>query len=314
MRRHCPTPVSPTNRIIDTLPLGLVPGVSACTRPTHAVGGARPGLDGRGGARGRSDASGRGHRAALRPPGRRRAASAAGARIPDGFLETHPRELLAAMAAPSYIPTGVASIDRYAAAEADTASAAARRARSRSGRGRTALRGHGCRAGGEDPSTSPRSSQRQRRLEPRRRRRERLGVRTRAPASDSERTTIAKGRPVTDTKQTVTTTYSTAANPCANDADLRPAVHERLTVDGRAGVNEVCVRGRRHRLDMAGMLDGTLCGFEIKADNDDLSRLRAQARAARPRFRRLVLVVGRRRFEKAVDAGAAVVGRLAGEP
>ena len=49
------------------------------------------------------------------------------------------------------------------------------------------------------------------------------------------------------------------------------------------------------------MLDGTLCGFEIKADNDDLSRLRAQARAARPRFRRLVLVVGRRHFEKAVE-------------
>ena len=106
---------------------------------------------------------------------------------------------------------------------------------------------------------------------------------------------------MTDTKQTVTKTYSTTANPCANDADLRPTVHERLTVDGRAGVNEVCVRGRCHRLDMAGMLDGTLCGFEIKADNDDLSRLRAQARAARPRFRRLVLVVGRRHFEKAVD-------------
>ena len=106
---------------------------------------------------------------------------------------------------------------------------------------------------------------------------------------------------MTDTKQTVTKTYSTAANPCANDADFRPTVHERLTVDGRAGVNEVCVRGRRHRLDMAGMLEGTLCGFEIKADNDDLSRLRAQARAARPRFRRLVLVVGRRHFKKAVE-------------
>ena len=49
----------------------------------------------------------------------------AGTRIPDEFLETHPRELLAAMAAPSYMPTGVASIDRYAAAEAVSASAAA---------------------------------------------------------------------------------------------------------------------------------------------------------------------------------------------
>jgi hypothetical protein len=51
---------------------------------------------------------------------------AAGTRIPDEFLETHPRELFAAMAAPSYMPTGVLSIDRYAAAEAASASAAAR--------------------------------------------------------------------------------------------------------------------------------------------------------------------------------------------
>jgi hypothetical protein len=51
---------------------------------------------------------------------------AAGTPIPDEFLETHPRELLAAMAAPSYMPTGVASIDRYARAEAASASAAAR--------------------------------------------------------------------------------------------------------------------------------------------------------------------------------------------
>jgi hypothetical protein len=51
---------------------------------------------------------------------------AAGTGIPDEFLETHPRELLAAMAAPSYMRTGVVSIDRYAAAEAAGASAAAR--------------------------------------------------------------------------------------------------------------------------------------------------------------------------------------------
>ena len=43
---------------------------------------------------------------------------AAGTRIPDRFLETHPVELLAAMAAPSYLPTGVTWIDDYAAAEA----------------------------------------------------------------------------------------------------------------------------------------------------------------------------------------------------
>jgi hypothetical protein len=54
------------------------------------------------------------------------AVPAAGTRIPDEFLETHPRELLAAMAAPSFMPTGVVPIDRYAEAEAAGAAAAAR--------------------------------------------------------------------------------------------------------------------------------------------------------------------------------------------
>jgi hypothetical protein len=66
-------------------------------------------------------------------------------------------------------------------------------------------------------------------------------------------------------------------------------------------VDEVFIRGRRHRLDVVGMLDGTLYGFELKADNDNLSRLRAQARAARQRLRRLILVVGPRYFKRAVE-------------
>jgi hypothetical protein len=91
------------------------------------------------------------------------------------------------------------------------------------------------------------------------------------------------------------------ANPCANDAALRRTVHERLAAAGSPGVDEVCIRGLQHRLDMIGMLDGTLRGVENKADNDDLSRLRDQARAARPHFRRLVLVVGERHFAEAVE-------------
>ena len=108
---------------------------------------------------------------------------AAGTRIPDEFLETHPRELLAAMAAPSYMPTGVASIDRYAAAEAASASAAARER-------------------GVDPAEVAELSaatvaaqearirdlaavlEREGVWSPGERSRERLGVRTRAPASD----------------------------------------------------------------------------------------------------------------------------------
>src|SRR5262245_50365571 len=52
--------------------------------------------------------------------------AAAGTRIPDEYLETHPCELLAAMAAPSFLPTGLAWIDRYAEREAEGAYQAAR--------------------------------------------------------------------------------------------------------------------------------------------------------------------------------------------
>ena len=46
---------------------------------------------------------------------------AGGTRILDEFLETHPREILAAMAAPSSIATGVETIDDYDAREAEWA-------------------------------------------------------------------------------------------------------------------------------------------------------------------------------------------------
>ena len=47
---------------------------------------------------------------------------------------------------------------------------------------------------------------------------------------------------------------------------------------------------------------GVLHGIELKSDLDTLERLRDQARAARPRFRRLVLVVGERHYASAVEA------------
>ncbi len=46
---------------------------------------------------------------------------AGGTRIPDQFLETHTREVLAAMAAPACISTGVDAIDHYGALEAEWA-------------------------------------------------------------------------------------------------------------------------------------------------------------------------------------------------
>ena len=116
---------------------------------------------------------------------------AGGTRIPDEFLETHPRELLAAMAAPSYISTGVAWVDRYAAAEAASASAAARER-------------------GVDPAEVAELAAATARAEeatirnlaallerdgvwsPGERSRRRLGVRTRAPASDRSARRIRK--------------------------------------------------------------------------------------------------------------------------
>jgi hypothetical protein len=47
--------------------------------------------------------------------------AAGGTRIPDEFLDTHPLEVLAAMAAPSSISTGVETIDHYGALEAEWA-------------------------------------------------------------------------------------------------------------------------------------------------------------------------------------------------
>lgn len=76
---------------------------------------------------------------------------AAGTRIPDEFRETYPRELLAAMAAPSYMPTGVCSIDRCAAAEAASASVAARERGVDPAEVAELSAGHGWCAGGEDP-------------------------------------------------------------------------------------------------------------------------------------------------------------------
>ncbi len=48
--------------------------------------------------------------------------AAGGTRIPDEFLESHPLEVLAAMAAPSCVSTGIEAIDRYGDLEAGWAS------------------------------------------------------------------------------------------------------------------------------------------------------------------------------------------------
>jgi hypothetical protein len=116
--------VSPTNRIIDTLPPGLFQAL-CLHEAAHAAVALALGLTVEEvrvtGELNLDDVTEQlyGVEVGAGVP-------AAGTRIPDEFLDTHPRELLAAMAAPSYMPTGVASIDRYAVAEANGAAAAAR--------------------------------------------------------------------------------------------------------------------------------------------------------------------------------------------
>jgi hypothetical protein len=100
-----------------------------------------------------------------------------------------------------------------------------------------------------------------------------------------------------------------SSNLAVAAVDAAHAVHERLAAAGSPGVDEVCVRGRRPRLDMIGMLDGTLRGFEIKADNDDLHDY-AIKRARRDRASEdwswsLASATSPRRSSKCRDGGAS---------
>ncbi|WP_191060018.1 sce7726 family protein [Geminicoccus harenae] len=88
------------------------------------------------------------------------------------------------------------------------------------------------------------------------------------------------------------------------DSDVRKALRQRLVAD-HAGdsdtliVEEMGVWSGSVRIDLA-VINGELCGFELKSDRDTLARLPLQAELYSRVFDRLVLVVGERHAAKAV--------------
>jgi hypothetical protein len=89
------------------------------------------------------------------------------------------------------------------------------------------------------------------------------------------------------------------------DRDVRAAVRERLEAkygsdpDSRI-VEEMGIWSGSVRIDLA-VINGELCGFELKSDKDTLERLPFQAALYSKVFDRVELIVGSRHAEKAAD-------------
>ncbi|MEI7761587.1 MAG: sce7726 family protein, partial [Thermoleophilia bacterium] len=187
---------------------------------------------------------------------------AAGTRIPDEYLETHPLELLASMMAPSCRPTGDEAIDEYGAHEKEWAIA---------------------RAGERGVDTEEV---------------ERL-ARATVTAQEARIVEIAAvlGR------DGVWLPKAEDATPVeespVNDEAIREWLLPFLVRRGGRPLNEISLASNNTRIDVVAMLDGTLCGFEIKSESDTLKRLPAQAKRYKRYFRKLILVVAEGHLEKA---------------
>lgn len=88
------------------------------------------------------------------------------------------------------------------------------------------------------------------------------------------------------------------------DRDVRAAVRERLNSylndpDTRI-VEEMGVWSGAVRIDMA-VINGELCGFELKSDSDTLQRLPYQAEIYGKVFDRVTLVVGTKHCDEAIE-------------
>jgi hypothetical protein len=104
------------------------------------------------------------------------------------------------------------------------------------------------------------------------------------------------------------------------DRDVRDALHARLAEEHRDRVGtrfvdelDLC---RLARVDVA-VINGTLCGYELKSDRDNLSRLENQVRYYSKVLDQSTLVVGERHYIHAVAAlpswwGVMVATTLAG--
>jgi hypothetical protein len=75
-----------------------------------------------------------------------------------------------------------------------------------------------------------------------------------------------------------------------NDKLVRVRLIQYLTGRGYRPLEEVSLAYNNTRIDVVGMRDGVLCGFEIKSEADTLVRLKQQARRYRRYFEKLYLV------------------------
>ncbi len=75
-----------------------------------------------------------------------------------------------------------------------------------------------------------------------------------------------------------------------NDEQVRARLVQYLTSRGYRPLEEISLAWNRTRIDVVGMKNGVLCGFEIKSEKDTLERLKKQAKRYRRYFEKLYLV------------------------
>ncbi len=89
-----------------------------------------------------------------------------------------------------------------------------------------------------------------------------------------------------------------------NDSDVRIAVREHLTTTYREDSNtriveEMGIWSGSVRIDIA-VINGSLCGYELKSDRDTLERLPLQSKIYSRVFDYIILVASERHIDKAV--------------
>ena len=90
-----------------------------------------------------------------------------------------------------------------------------------------------------------------------------------------------------------------------NDAEIRANLHQKLLQKHYSDaetlvINELGLRHGKHRADIA-VINGRMIGYEIKSDEDNLSRLEGQIEAYNAVFDRISLVITEKHLGRAKD-------------
>lgn len=93
----------------------------------------------------------------------------------------------------------------------------------------------------------------------------------------------------------------TASASAMNDPRVRERLVPYLEARGYRPLGEISLASNKTRIDVIGMNDGVLCGFEIKSEADDLKKLKKQARRYRRYFEQLYLVAAERHVQAAME-------------